>query len=174
MADHPMQAHAPFDPTPVLRGLKDFQRATADYVFERLYDREDPSTRFLVADEVGLGKTLFARGVIAKTIQHLEQEGTKRIDILYVCSNAEIARQNVRRLNVTGQDDFVLAERITMLPARAKELSRHHINFVSFTPGTSFDLKGGQGNWQERAMLRLMLEKAWGTENVSEIGRAHV
>lgn len=170
MSDRATRVDPPFDPTPVLRGLKDFQRATADYVFERLYDRDDPSTRFLVADEVGLGKTLVARGVIAKTIQHLEQEGTKRIDILYVCSNAEIARQNVRRLNVTGQDDFVLAERITMLPARAKELSRHHINFVSFTPGTSFDLKGGQGNWQERAMLRLMLEKAWGTENVSGSG----
>lgn len=160
----------PFDPAPVLAGLKDFQRQTAEYVFNRLYDRHDPSPRFLVADEVGLGKTLVARGVIAKTIEHLERQGTERIDILYVCSNAEIARQNVRRLNVTGKDDFVLAERITMLPARAKELSRHHINFVSFTPGTSFDLKGGQGNWPERAMLRLMLEKAWGTENVRGTG----
>lgn len=163
-----------FDPTPVLAGLKDFQRETAEYVFQRLYDRLDPSPRFLVADEVGLGKTLVARGVIAKTIEHLEREGTERIDVLYVCSNAEIARQNVRRLNVTGKDDFVLAERITMLPARAKELSRHRINFVSFTPGTSFDLKGGQGNWQERAMLRLMLEKAWGRENVSGSGSERI
>jgi hypothetical protein len=135
-----------------------------------MYGGDEPSHRFLVADEVGLGKTLVARGVIAKTIEHLERRGTKRIDILYICSNAEIARQNVRRLNVSGQDDFVLAERITMLPARAHDLSRHHINFVSFTPGTSFDLKGGQGNWQERAMLRLMLEKAWGTDMVSGSG----
>ena len=49
---------------PALAGLKDFQRTTVDYVFKRLYG--DVSTsRFLIADEVGLGKTLVARGIIA-------------------------------------------------------------------------------------------------------------
>ena len=50
-------------------GLKDFQRATVDYVFERLYGDRDPVWRFLVADEVGLGKTLVAKGLIARTIE---------------------------------------------------------------------------------------------------------
>ena len=53
-----------------LGGLKDFQRWTVDTVFRRLYGDEDPTRHFLVADEVGLGKTLVARGVIAKAIEH--------------------------------------------------------------------------------------------------------
>ena len=48
----------------ILEGLKDFQRATVERVFD-LYT--SGHNRVLVADEVGLGKTLIARGVIAKT-----------------------------------------------------------------------------------------------------------
>ena len=55
--------------------------------------------QFLVADEVGLGKTMVARGVIAKTIEAL-WDRSKRIDILYICSNQAIAAQNLNRLNV--------------------------------------------------------------------------
>ena len=77
--------------------------------------------RFLVADEVGLGKTLVARGIIAKTIDHL-WDTVRRIDIVYICSNGSIARQNLRKLHVTGSDErsFELATRLTML---AKELA---------------------------------------------------
>ena len=71
-----------------------------DYVFKRLYTDPRPVDRFLVADEVGLGKTLVARGLVARAINRLQQEGVKRIDVIYICSNADIASQNIRRLNV--------------------------------------------------------------------------
>ena len=145
-----------------LAPLKDFQRATAEHVFSRLYTDPDPVRRFLIADEVGLGKTLVARGVIAKTIEHLQ--GKPQINIVYVCSNALIARQNLQRLRVSQQEQFELAERITMLPATAHHLSANKINLVSFTPGTSFELKRGAGKAQERALLRLTLGEAWGHE----------
>ena len=58
----------------VLAGLKGFQRKTVDHVFRRMYDDLNPAMRFLVADEVGLGKTLVARGLIAKTIQRLQEQ----------------------------------------------------------------------------------------------------
>ena len=97
--------------------LKDFQRRTVNHAFRRLYRRQHNSRRFLVADEVGLGKTMVARGIIAKAIEHLEEEGiVDRIDIVYVCSNAAIAQQNVNRLNVTGQQEYALATRLTLLP----------------------------------------------------------
>ena len=64
------------DVNAVLASLKDFQRKTVQHAFRRLYlAKKNCSRRFLVADEVGLGKTLVARGIIAKTIQHLQDEG---------------------------------------------------------------------------------------------------
>jgi Helicase conserved C-terminal domain len=148
------------DPTPVLAGLKDFQRNTVEYVFRRLYLDTDASNRFLVADEVGLGKTLIARGVIAKAIEHLWDK-VKRIDIVYICSNADIARQNIQRLNITGAEDFSLASRITLLPLQLHNLQENRINFVSFTPGTSFDLKSSLGTMEERATLYWLLHPVW-------------
>ena len=89
---------------PALAGLKDFQRNTVEYVFKQLYGNE-PTSRFLIADEVGLGKTLVARGIIAKTLEHLQDE-VDRVDVIYICSNAAIATQNVNRLNVSDTDGF--------------------------------------------------------------------
>ena len=43
-----------------LAKLKGFQRTTVEYAFDRLYRAHKSSHRFLVADEVGLGKTLVA------------------------------------------------------------------------------------------------------------------
>ncbi|MCP6756425.1 hypothetical protein NL533_32860, partial [Klebsiella pneumoniae] len=64
----------------VLAGLKGFQRRTVDHVFRQMYDDPEPARRFLVADEVGLGKTLVARGLIAKAIERLQRDGVERID----------------------------------------------------------------------------------------------
>ena len=64
-----------------LAGLKDFQRATVDYVFDRLYSGPGP-WRYLVADEVGLGKTMIARGVVARMIDVLRAKN-QRVNIVY-------------------------------------------------------------------------------------------
>lgn len=134
--------------------LKDFQRRTVDYVFRRLYRDDPPAHRFLVADEAGLGKTLVARGVIARALHHLHREGIKRIDVVYVCSNQDIARQNLNRLNVTDRDEIALPTRLTLLPTQIEDLESRHINFVSLTPGTSLETtQSRQGRWEERALL---------------------
>jgi hypothetical protein len=147
------------DAEKILAGLKPFQRDTVEYVFQQLYF-SGGSRRFLVADEVGLGKTLVARGVIAKTIELLWDK-IDRIDVVYICSNTDIARQNINRLNITGQGDFAYASRLTLLPATLSTLN-HKLNFVSFTPGTSFDLRSSTGIQEERALLFHLLRKGWG------------
>jgi hypothetical protein len=150
-----------FDPAPVLRRLKDFQRRTVDAAFQRLYLDPSPTGRFLVADEVGLGKTMVARGVIARALEHLHDR-VERIDVVYVCSNAAIAAQNINRLNVVGQREFALASRLTLLPTKVHELSKNPINFVSFTPGTTFDLKSSGGVMTERALVyRMLKDEPW-------------
>ncbi len=153
----------------VYEGLKDFQLATAHHVSDRFWG-EEPTDRFLVADEVGLGKTLVARGVIARSIEHHVEIGTGRIDVVYICSNADIARQNVGRLNVLERNDFNLATRITLLPRILSDLQGNRINFVSFTPGTSFNLRSSEGIVQERVLLYHMLRELWGAGTVRDRG----
>jgi hypothetical protein len=148
------------DTSSALAGLKDFQRATVNYVFDRFYG-PDPTRRFLVADEVGLGKTLVARGVIARTIDHLWDE-VPRIDVIYICSNADIARQNIDRLKIPGCEEAAQATRLTLLPLQMHDLRRHRVNFVALTPATSFEQTGGGGRMDERVLLYWLLDRAWG------------
>ena len=142
------------------QGLKDFQLRTARAVFRQLYLRKRSTHRFLVADEVGLGKTLIARAVIARTLHHLWDK-VERIDVVYICSNADIARQNIKRLNVLGDEGKILPTRITLLPIQLHDLNKSRINFISFTPGTSFDLKSSLGVAQERLLLYWLLKPIW-------------
>lgn len=143
-----------------LAGLKDFQRRTVEYAFRRLFTDSDSTHRFLVADEVGLGKTLVARGVIAKAVEHLWRS-VDRIDVVYVCSNADIARQNIDRLRLDKDHDFARATRATLLPIELKEMGRRRVNYVSMTPGTSLEPSGGTGIAAERALLFAMLRDHW-------------
>ena len=145
----------------ILDGLKDFQRRSVDYVYRRLYEDPEPARRFLIADEVGLGKTLVARGLIAKAVDRLWGDtDIKRIDVIYICSNANIARQNINRLRIGDSKGFALASRITLLPITLQDLD-DRLNFVSFTPGTSFDLHSSGGVMRERALLYHMLRDEW-------------
>src|SRR5277367_3477142 len=103
-------SNSQFDAGAALAPLKSFQRRTVDYVFDRFYGEQDSVRQFLVADEVGLGKTMVARGVIARTIAKL-WDSAGRIDILYICSNQAIAAQNVNRLNVLNRRELSLPTR---------------------------------------------------------------
>lgn len=144
-----------------LHGLKDFQLRTVDAAFQRLWGREDPSTRFLVADEVGLGKTLVAKGVLARTVDHL-WDVDDRIDIIYICSNSQIARQNLRRLHAGMHAQIPHADRLTMLPTVLHQMGQQKVNIISFTPGTSFHLGNSGGQVQERALLFVMMQELRG------------
>lgn len=153
-------ADARFDPGPALAPLKAFQRATVDHVCRRLLTDADATRQFLVADEVGLGKTMVARGVIARTIEALWDK-VPRIDIIYVCSNGAIAAQNLARLNVMEREAKVLPTRLTLLPlvlGGENSLRHNKVNFISLTPGTTFDLKSSGGWARERALILRLLD----------------
>lgn len=66
-----------------LNGLKDFQRATVDRV-DFLF--QNGQNRVLVADEVGMGKILIARGTIVKTAR-------LRMEEKMICSRLFISAQ---------------------------------------------------------------------------------
>jgi len=158
-----------FRASSVLTQLKNFQRASVEHVFEQLYGPNDAS-RFLVADEVGLGKTMVARGLIAKTIEHLAKDPDRRIDIIYICSNQAIAQQNIQRLNIFDNQRFSFSSRMTMIAQDVGQLAENRVNFVSFTPGTSFDLKSSAGMSSERVLLYWLLRRAWGASVMKTSG----
>lgn len=136
--------------------LSTFQRATVKHAVERLLD-PGGSRRFLVADEVGLGKTLVARGVVAEVIDRL-WESVNRVDILYVCSNAALARENLPKLRGTTLGSVIPATRFTLLP---REAARFHekLNFISLTPETAMRTSG-TGQQDERLILFDLLRQA--------------
>ena len=82
-----------------LAGLKDFQRASVERVIENFFSKGH-SERILVADEVGLGKTIVAKGVIAQMLRRQINEGVESAEIehprppfrvTYICSNLALA-----------------------------------------------------------------------------------
>ncbi len=152
-----------------LSRLKDFQRQTVRHVVDRLYDSTNPTRRFLVADETGLGKSVVARGVIAEAVQRLLADDTvKRIDVVYVCSNGDIAAQNLSRLNVVGNDRVEFRTRLTMLAAHSHDLNGGSsrfgkpVNLIAFTPATSFEKGWRTGKSSERALLAVILQRMLG------------
>ena len=152
-----------------MKMLKDFQRDTADWVFKRLFDEDNPTNRFLVADEVGLGKTIVAKGVVAQVLQHLHGVGDKRHDIVYICSNSSIARQNIKKLVPRDVEPLDNVERLTMLPvANLKEGDEKGagINLLAISPGTSFAFGQSLGKYQERVLAYLFIKELWPTSDV--------
>ncbi len=163
------------DSSAVLASLKPFQQRTVEYVYRRMYEDADPAMKFLIADEVGLGKTLVAKGIIALAIEKMQLDGKiDRIDVVYVCSNAAIARQNINRLNITGEKDYAMASRLTLLPYHLKKLDSRKLNFISFTPGTTFEMKSNMGTWEERVLIYRMLKSAFTSVGFKKMLRCHV
>ena len=135
-----------------------FQQAAVERIVSRLCDPKG-SRRFLLADEVGLGKTRVAAGVI------VELGGKKRsgFTVVYICSNSEIAEQNRAKLCPDSGRDAVT--RLTLLATRSagiRELrKRSQTQLFSFTPGTSLQVGGATGVEQERRLLLYLLARVW-------------
>lgn len=144
------------------QSLKDFQVKTVDYVYEQLYVKG--RKKMLIADEVGLGKTIVAKGIIAKSFKNYldNYESLKKenptFNVVYICSNLALANQNIRKLNFTGIESCV-EETINRLNYLALETNEKAQIFKinSLTPGTSFDQRSSSGEAKERAIIFALL-----------------
>lgn len=147
-----------------LDGLKDFQRATVDRI-DHLF--RNGQNRVLIADEVGMGKTLIARGAIVKTARLGLEEEDKLFKVVYICSNQNIANQNIRKLDVTGvaASGNVSDTRLSMQHLKITEqendtvLKEGFIQLIPLTPETSFRMTAGGGSVQERALMFAVLRR---------------
>ena len=148
----------------IMYGLKDFQRATVERI-DHLY--RSGQRRILVSDEVGLGKTLIARGTVAKMARLRREEGDELFKVVYICSNASIADQNLRKLRVTheAKTESVSSSRLSMQHLNIfrqendTDLLSRYIQLIPLTPETSFRMTSGTGNVQERALMYVFLQR---------------
>lgn len=144
-----------------LAGLKDFQRKTVDYVFDQLY-RNDRS-KMLIADEVGLGKTIVAKGILAKAFD-LKQSTAAKVtkakpfNAVYICSNMALASQNIKKLNFLKDDIYVNQTINRLIYLAYKPAAKPQpFQIYALTPGISFDPKSHQGEINERAIIFCLL-----------------
>jgi hypothetical protein len=145
-----------------MESLKDFQAVTVDYVYEQLYEKG--RQKMLIADEVGLGKTIVAKGIIAKSFKNYldnydqQKKNNATFNVVYICSNLALAKQNIRKLNFTGQDTHVeeTINRLNYLALKTNE-EPGIFKINSLTPGTSFDQKSSGGEAAERAIIFALL-----------------
>src|SRR5688572_26826859 len=117
----------------------------------------------MVADEVGLGKTIVAQGIVR---QFLDTQSARPVVVFYVCSSLPLASQNSKKLLevLPNAEERLHArsavDRLTMIPL-TKPLTSRHLHLYPITPGTSLPkLKGpGYGRKEERALLYVLLSE---------------
>lgn len=148
----------------VMSGLKDFQKATVERIDELFRNGQ---MRVLVSDEVGLGKTLVARGAIAKLAMMRKEQNDDLVKIAYICSNGAIADQNLHKLKINRdvRTESVSGSRLSMqhlnifFQENDPNLKKSYIQLIPLTPETSFRCTSGYGASGERALIFALLKR---------------
>jgi len=122
--------------------LTEYQKKTVEHIVKQY---NAGHTVYLVADEVGLGKTFVAKGIIKKL---------KAKRVIYIASNREISRNNAQELAHGSQwivDDI---DRLSMLISTSRKFSSNKKDgcyILPLSPATTFTGKGSPiGNQKER------------------------
>lgn len=141
---------------------KDFQEVTANRILQIFKD--DNQNRILLADEVGLGKTIIASAVVRKVSEwHKNDLNDDHFKVIYICSNINIANQNYRKLGIPAGDCLNISEsRLSMQHLKIyQNAGKDHSyqQLIPMTPATSFTMSGGQGMKAERALMYVFLSR---------------
>src|SRR5215831_8085165 len=140
---------------------KGFQIATARAALATL-SRKDGPRRFLVADEVGLGKTIVARTIISEMMKLRNRP----LVVFYVSSNLNIAHQNRAKLlevlpsEIEERQAAAKADRLTLVANPSKRPNHKKLHLYTLTPDTSIPMykrRGGFGRIEERALIYKLL-----------------
>lgn len=136
---------------------KDFQEATATRIVDLFRKGHN---RVLLADEVGLGKTIVAKTVVEKTGAWRKEINDPDYVVVYICSNAGIANQNCSKLGIAKENRVSISEgRLSMQHLMLAETeSRTNVRLIPMTPATSFQIRSGAGTAHERALAYLIME----------------
>lgn len=141
---------------------KPFQTAAVDAALAA-FSNPEGRRRFLVADEVGLGKTVVAKELARK----MSDDGKKPLVIYYVANGHSVSNQNKAR--VVGFLDDSSRKAAVATPDRLSLIAvakrpANPVLIYALTPGTSFPgaharLTGGRK--EERAFLKVLLAETY-------------
>ncbi len=136
---------------------KDFQEVTANRIVDLF---KSGHKRVLLADEVGLGKTVVAKTVVEKTGEWRRADGSDYV-VVYICSNAGIANQNCSKLGIAKENRVSISEgRLSMQHLMLAETkTKGNSRLIPMTPATSFQIKSGAGTAPERALAYVLMDK---------------
>jgi len=136
--------------------LELFQEATVIAAVDALTNASG-SRRFLIADEVGLGKTVAARAIA----ERLRSRRRRPLNIVYLCPNLEIAAQNLTKLGTLQPGWEQPADRLSLVAAEPLEGDPRYRVFC-YTPDTSLPgWRGGSrtGRASERSLIASLLAR---------------
>jgi hypothetical protein len=151
-----------------------FQLATAEAALETL-TQKDGLRRFLIADEVGLGKTVVARTIMGQMMKSRRRP----LVVFYVCSNLNIAHQNRTKLLEILESDAdkknacAPADRLTLAGNPANRPTGDRLQLYTLTPDTSVPMyrrRGGFGRLDERALIFRLLKGVGENKRVKRAG----
>jgi len=142
---------------------KPFQIAAIDAACAALKDKNG-SRRFLIADEVGLGKTVVAQQIIERLSGNDRQAP---FVVYYITNGQRVANQNRGRLvdflsEEEQKEAVARADRLNLIPLLPKPKTR--VALYALTPGTSFPGKTTRlhaGRKEERAFLSALLTRTY-------------
>lgn len=142
---------------------KPFQEAAVDAALRAFKDLTGGRRRFLVADEVGLGKTVVAKEIARR----MSDDGRRPLIVYYIANGHSVSNQNKDRVvgflddddrqSATGTPDRLSLIAVSKIPSSP-------VVVYALTPGTSFPgararLTGGRK--EERAFLKVLLQRTY-------------
>jgi hypothetical protein len=142
---------------------KDFQRYSAEAIYEKLFGKHSKSDHFLLADEVGLGKTVITKQLIDRLCK---KNPDKKIHVYYVCNNLTLSDQNRKRLvpddlkknNEKWEELFLVnVDRLSLLPKEEGGDEKKGLKIFSLTPQTSLRIDRMRGNRAEKELISNIL-----------------
>lgn len=142
-----------------------FQSATVQHLMD-VYDNQKA---YIVADEVGMGKTFVAAGLI---------EARPFNRVIYIASNGQIAAQNAKKLQeetgltlfdaVSSDVKISSSDPLRMSVLDLTKLKKDERYIISLSPAVTFTGKGSpKGTIGERNFYRKAVQEECGNPNVS-------
>lgn len=148
---------------------KDFQKYTADRIMSLFKESKPERSRVLLADEVGLGKTIVAQNVVSQMRNWRKSIGDDFFKVVYICSNINIARQNIEKLGISekmsvsdsrlSMQHLFIATKDKKIKDAASAKNEMPEQIIPLTPSTSFDFKSSCGIANERALIYDILRR---------------